>query len=60
MEKELVFEFRIQSITRDGKSSFHPAVFNQGVPNEIILSMMRAWLRGAETAYFEHFRKDFT
>ncbi len=56
-EKEVVFEFRIHAIQHETGVSFEPAIFNQGVPVEHILSMMRSWIRVVESSYDQNFKK---
>lgn len=56
-KQELVFEFRIHAVTKDNGIDFEPAIFNQGVPMEFVLTMMRSWIRNIENAYDEDFKK---
>jgi hypothetical protein len=53
---EIVFEFRIHAVQHDKGVSFEPAIFNQGIPMEHILSMMHSWLRIMESNYDENFK----
>ena len=39
---------------------FKVRIFNQGVPDETVLTKMRMWLKGAEQEYFEYFKRDLT
>jgi len=56
-EAEIVFEFRIHAVSHEKGISLEPAIFNQGVPMEHILSMMRSWIRIMESGYDENFKK---
>ncbi len=60
-EKErLVFSFEIVGVDTPNGVDFKVRMFNQGVPEEMVITKMRMWLRGAEQAYFEYFKKDFS
>ena len=42
----------------DGKVEFRFQSKNQGIPIEIILTQVRAWLRNQENKYFDNFDKN--
>jgi hypothetical protein len=54
-KQEIISEFRIQAVHHENGISFEPAIFNQGVPMEYIMSMLHAWLRSVESAYDKKF-----
>ena len=56
-DEEIIFEFRIQAVHDEKGMSFEPAIFNQGVPMEFVLTMMHSWLRSVESAYDKKFEK---
>lgn len=61
-EKEpLMFSFEIVALEKiSGYYDFKVQFFNTGIQNEVIITKMRAWLKGAENDYFEQFKKDLT
>jgi len=59
-KKEVIFEFSIRSVTdSSGNTTLHPAVVNDGVPDEYIVAMLRMMLKGFEELYFEKFKQKF-
>jgi len=56
-KEEMIFKFRIQAIKHDRGITFEPAIMNQGVPIEFIVTMMHSWIRGIELAYDDDFKK---
>lgn len=55
-EPMFAFGIRIQKLP-DGKVAYQTQSQNQGVPNEIVIMQMKAFLRNLENDYFNDFDK---
>ena len=45
--------------TENGVLYFEPSMINRGVPDEIVITMLRTWLRDAEKKYSVDFKNSF-
>lgn len=59
-EKEpIIFSLDLVGMETPGGIDFKVRMVNTGVPEEIVMTKIKMWLKGAEQAYFEYFKKDF-
>ncbi len=57
-KKQLRFSLGIYQFEKDNKIDFKIHAENIDVPNEIMLTMVRNWLKTMDGSYHESFKKD--